>query len=162
MNLLSFPWIHYLLREYTLVSLFSANWLWINYTFREFAMNSLSIWRIHYEFTWSFAKLPWIHYLFRENTMNSLSVWLLHYEFTMFSRLNYELTLCSRNSLSFTLIYNEFTIYFANSLWIHCLFLEFTMNPLSILSVLPSLFNKVTIILFNYRLESAIFLAHSL
>ena len=36
------------------------------------------------------------------------------------------------NSLSFTLIYCEFTVCFGNSPWTHYLFREFTMNPLSI------------------------------
>ena len=36
------------------------------------------------------------------------------------------------DSLCLLLIHYDFTIYFANSIWTHYLFREFTMNPLSI------------------------------
>ena len=82
-------------------------------------------------------------YFFREHFMNSQSI----------SRLNYELTLCSRNSLSTTLIDNAFTIYSANSLWINCLFREFTMYPLTLFR--DSTRNSLSISVIHY--ESIIF-----
>jgi hypothetical protein len=127
--------------------------LWILYLFREFTINSLSHWQIHYgsiiffanfEFTISFGYSLWILYLFREFTINSLSQWQIHFgsiiffanlrdslfvrEFTLYllslSRIYY-------GSINFSLIDPEYTISFANSLSIHYLFRELTMNTLS-------------------------------
>ena len=67
-----------------------------------FSAHLLSFWRIHFEFTISFANL--------------LSI----------SRLNYDFTFRTTNSLSFSRKYNEFTTFTAISLRIHCLFREFT------------------------------------
>ena len=58
-------WFHYLLRDFSLNSLF----------FPEFTFNSLSASRFQYEFTISFANSPWIHFL-REIT----NLWI-HYVF---------------------------------------------------------------------------------
>ena len=74
--------------------------------------------------------------MFRDFTMNSLSISRFYYKFTIESRIHYEFSFCSANSLYITLIYHEitfvfakslsisrnndeFTIFFANSLWIH-------------------------------------------
>ena len=64
-------------------------------------MNSLSISRIHYEFTIYFANslpISRIHYLFWEYTLNWLSISRIHY------------------------LFREFTIFFENSLWNDYLF----------------------------------------
>ena len=86
-------WFHYFLRIDYEFTIFFANSLWIHYLSGGFTINLLGLSRRYHEFTIFFVKIPWIHYLFGYNTMNSPS----------FS-----------NSLSFTFIYNEFTIYFAN------------------------------------------------
>ena len=84
------------LPEYTLVSpffcidyeltIFFANSLWIHSFLREFTCER-TIWRTHYEFTCSFAKLPWIHYestIYLANRPWIYSVSPLHYKFTVF------------------------------------------------------------------------------
>ena len=80
-------WIHYLFREYTLVSLFFCEFIMNKFYFSQFRFefslfyaNYLYVWRINYESTWFFAKLPWIHYLFRSFTMNLLSVSRINYK----------------------------------------------------------------------------------
>ena len=129
-------WIHY----------FVTNSLWIPSLLREFTSNSPSFSRInfeffirsriHFEFTifsriyfefplffahnsltlsFEFSSL-WIHHLFREFTFNLRS----HLQFIFFA-----------NSQSPLRIHFEFTIFFANSLWIH-FFRELTLNSLSI------------------------------
>ena len=104
-------------------------------------MNSLSIPKIHYEFTVSYLLRLWIHYLFAN------SLWL-HYHISnltmkILSRNNYEFTLFSTkftlNSLCFSRIHYEFiiisrihsklAIYFAIQFTIHFLF---TFHCLSI------------------------------
>ena len=83
-----------------------------------------------------------IHYLLHKVTMNSLSISQIHYDFTMvrasimnrlsFSRFHllfFEFTI---NSFFFSRIHYEFTTFFANILWIHYLFREFTIDLLRI------------------------------
>ena len=131
--------IHYLFREFTLNSLFSAKPLWIHYLFRYFTLNSLSYSLNHYEFTSCFAKSIQIHYLFRKFTLNPFSRQITMNElsasrFTMnilyFSRIHYLLRDFSLNLLSFSLTYlesyslnhYECTSFFAILLEIHHLF----------------------------------------
>ena len=52
--------------------------------FDGFTLNPLSLSRIHFEFTISFANSLWIYYLFREFTLNLLSFSRIHFEFTIF------------------------------------------------------------------------------
>ena len=55
--------IHYLFRELTTkFTICFANFLWVHYLFRDFSLNSLSVSRIHLEYTIFFAKPPWIRY----------------------------------------------------------------------------------------------------
>ena len=68
---------------------FFENWLSIHYLFHESTSNSLSISRIHFQFTiyftnslsihYFFANQHRIHYLFREFTYNSLSFSRIHF-----------------------------------------------------------------------------------
>ena len=103
------------------------------YEFGLFYANSLSIWRIHSEFTWSFAKLPWIHYYFRE-----LAICLRNYHegtiyFADSQRIYYlyrDFTIYFSNSLEIHFMFHEFTIYFAYIWWLYYQFREFTMNLL--------------------------------
>ena len=81
-----------------------ANSSWINFEFSAWTMNSLSILRIHYEFTVFIKNLVRIHLIFREFIMNSYSL----------SRIR-----------------QEYTWSFTNLLWIHYLFHDFTIKSLS-------------------------------
>ena len=119
--------VHNLFRELTSNSL----------SFSEFTLNSLSISRIHwqfshsldnflknYEFTICFVNSLLIHYIFRRFTLNSLRVFYLLRE-------------CTLNSSSFSRMHFEFTRSFANSPWIHLsanwqLLCAFIFNSLSI------------------------------
>ena len=122
MSLLSLSWNHndftiksrvyyefniFLADKLSIYNLF-ANSSWINFEFSAWTMNSLSILRIHYEFTVFiknlvrichslgpsrsyhestivlFAKWPWMNCLFRESTMHFLSFLRIHYVFSMF------------------------------------------------------------------------------
>ena len=118
-------------------SLSNAYKPYIHYLFRKFTMNSLSVSRLHHLFhyvstsTIFFANSLWILYLFRKSTMNSFSFSLIHYENTIFFS----------NSLWIQFRFRKFTIFLANSLWIHLvfrdsqwirhLFRKFTMDSLS-------------------------------
>jgi len=143
--------IHHLL---TKNSSFSGNFLRTHYLLRDFSLNSLSFFanslsvsRIHFESTiflekplWiryeTILKSLWIHYLLSDFSLdslsffaNTLSVLRINLESTIFSAkplwIRYEFAMKS--------LWNhfEFTICFAISLWIHYLFREFTLNPLS-------------------------------
>ena len=115
-------------------------------------LNSLSISGFHYELTVFLTKLLWIHYPFRKFIMNLLSLTFLDYEFTIFLLIHFDCTIIfliwlwkyyheiTMNSLSFP----------QNSLWIHYVCPEFTMNSslfqeftLSSLSI--SRFNSLSI-----------------
>ena len=136
MNKLSVSWFHYRFREYTMIS-HSISQTYFGFTIflriyyelpiffafnsLSFYANSLSVWGIHYEFTWSFAKLPWIHCLIRDSTINWLCVPGIHYL----------LRLYKMNWLFISRIFYEFNINFSNSLWIELVFRKFTENLLS-------------------------------
>ena len=117
-------------------------------------MNSLSFARSHFEFPMFFAISLWIYHKFTISFENRL--WILFDEFTMnllsLSRISFEFTILSKNSLltsyifrkftmfllsfsrisleftmnslSYSWIHYEFTIFHANSLWIHNLFVN--------------------------------------
>ena len=82
----------------------------IHYLYREFTMNSLSISRI--DFTYIHLAN---HLVLRIFTINSLSISWFHYKFTIESRIRYEFTFCSANSLYITLIYHKITFVYENS-----------------------------------------------
>ena len=129
---LIWQWIHYLFRNKTMIlplmiffffswilydltinSLsfceFSIIWLWIHY----FLMNSL--W-FDYESTIGYATSLWIYCLFRDKTMNSLSL----SEFTMnWLWIHSKYLNMTINLPSFWQNNYEFTMIYANSLWIH-------------------------------------------
>ena len=65
-NLLSFPRIHFILRE--LFTIFYATLLRIHYLLRDFTKTSLSFAQIHFEFNKFFANSLRIRYLLREYT----------------------------------------------------------------------------------------------
>ena len=140
-------WIHYPFREYCMNLL----------SICRFTMNSLSFSRIHhklivyfansqgiyclfFEFTLNQISISRTRYLSRENKMKTLKTYLFrnYTELTMnilsILRINYENTSCfvnlQMNSLSFSRIhylFRQFTIYFANSLYISRLNYEFTI-----------------------------------
>ena len=89
-------------------------------------MNLLSLSRIYFGF------------FFREFSIDSLFFSWIHYQFTIFSRTHYE-------SFNFSRIDPEFTISFANSLSIHYLFRESTMNSLCFreLTMNPLIFSRI-------------------
>ena len=97
-------------------------------------MNSPSLSRIHYEWTWCFANKLWINYLLREYTMNSLFIFRLPYEFTWcFADSLWIYCLYrefSKNSRGVSLILYEFSWCFSNILRIHYLVREFTNNSI--------------------------------
>ena len=97
-NSLSISQIHH---EYSLLREFTMNLLFLRIHFESnfgFA-NSLSFWRINYEFTWSFAIhnectifiaiLLWIYLMIRKYFINSLFILRIHY----YSLSNREFTL---------------------------------------------------------------------
>ena len=84
---------------------------------------SLSISRIHYEFTVCFGNSFWINYLFREFTLNPISVsWVRH----LFRRKCHEFTIFFSN-LQFIHYLYRFTIFLTMNL---LFFREYTMNLL--------------------------------
>ena len=113
-------WIHYLnpeitmnsrfFRDFTMISLFFVKSLWIHSFFREFTI--------------CFATWLCRHYLLHDFAIDSLSFPLTNLEFTIY----FAITL---NSLLISEIHCEYTICFANFLWIHNLLRDFTMNSLS-------------------------------
>ena len=155
LNSLSILRIHYLWRDFTINSfgvsrihyestINFTNMICVLYT-HEYIKNALSSTLSHYHF----ASLLWIHYFSREFIINSVSVPRIHYlsrQFTVNSlsipQIHYEFTVFFGNSLWTDYPFREFTICFANIiwiyylfadlLWIHSLFHEFSMNSLSI------------------------------
>ena len=101
-----------------------VNSLWIHNLCREFTIESLSSRRIHDEFIIFLVNSEFIYYFFREATIYPLF-------FSPISLLFREITL---NSLSISQIYYEFTlfprltIFVAQTLTIHYLCRELTMN----------------------------------
>jgi len=93
--------------------------------------------RVHSEFSIFFVNLLWIHYMLGWFTLkpiitfaNSLWIKCIHYllrEFTMAQLIFPILTL---NLLILSPIYSQSIIFFANPLWIHYLFREFTRKSL--------------------------------
>ena len=129
-------------RLFALSTFFSfLKYLWTHYQFRDLTMIYLSFERNNYEFTIFLANLFWNYYVSREFTMNSSSV----REFTMssifVSWFDYKFIFFSQTHSQFS-FFPEFTIFLANSQWIHYFFCDFTMklhlfrflrmNPLSI------------------------------
>ena len=111
--------------------IFIANSLSIHYLFGKFTMDQL-FWRTYFEFTFSFANSLGIHYFFA----NSLWIYYLFREFTIVPLIDrvFTLNLLSRSRIHYGFINlsridPEFTIFFANSLWIHYLFRKFTRDP---------------------------------
>ena len=112
-------WIHYLFHPSTVSFLCFCKFT------MNLIMNSLSIFRFDYEFIIYFAIWLWIHFCLR-----------MFYRFFFRSWNNYELTIyfaiplwinclfneIIMNSLSFSQIHFEFTMFLANSPWIHHLF----------------------------------------
>ena len=112
MKPLSVPQLHH---EFTV---FFAVRLWINYLFAN------SLW-IDYEFTLNILIRLCIYYRFDEIIMNSLWFTQIHFEFTIYSSFFREFTmrLLSIPRFEYEVTINfiidfEFTIYFANWLWI--------------------------------------------
>ena len=106
-----------------------ANSLWIHYQFRKFTLNpffreSTIFTRFHIEITILFPKSPSIHCLFREINLNSLSPSRFHNEFTVFFANPLWIHVFSPNHYGFTICY-------AISLWTHYLFYDNTINTLS-------------------------------
>ena len=106
-----------------------ANSLWIHYQFRKFTLNpffreSTIFSRFHIEITILFPKSPSIHCLFREINLNSLSPSRFHNEFTVFFANPLWIHVFSPNHYGFTICY-------AISLWTHYLFYDNTINTLS-------------------------------
>ena len=151
MNSLSFSWIYYLFREFPMNPLFASRFLFEFTIFSrnqyEFTicfavtMNTLSASRFHLQSTFrqitmNSLSFSWIHYLFREFPMNPLFASRFLFEFTIFSRNQYEFTICfavTMNTLSASRFHLQSTFrqITMNSLsfsWIHQLFREFPMN----------------------------------
>ena len=113
-------WIHYLLRNFSLISLF----------FPEFTFNSISASRFEYEFTISFANSPGYHFFTRNHQlMNSLCFCEINMKSLSTSRFHYKFIVCfenlhwiqffrqiTMNSLSASQPPFEFTIRFPKSL----------------------------------------------
>ena len=127
--------IQHLFCEWTLNSPFFAKSIWIHYLLRDLALNSLSYSRNHYllrRFTMNtqstlrfYDESTGIHYQFTICFLNEL--WILDF-FTnpiSFLRNHYKLTIYFTTSLW---IFLGFTIVFVESLWLHCLLLDCTMN----------------------------------
>ena len=119
--------IHYLVCEITINSLFFHDLIWNLLSWREFAIDQFSFLQIHYAFITFFAETLWIHYLFREFTIDSLSVTRIHYRHIIFFAHLLWIHYFSVNLLSVTQIHKEFVILSANSLWINLFFREFTI-----------------------------------
>jgi len=111
----------------------STNSLWILNILSKSTMNSLSLSRFDFEFTFFEFTFFWIHFL-------------LHYEFFLFRDLiPYKFPNCSwvhylfreltMNWLSFSRIHYGLTILFEIWLWIHYQIINSTINSLSLLSI---------------------------
>ena len=114
------PWIHFPFfgitmnslsaRKITLNPLFSGKLLWIHYLLCDFSFKSLSFFA---EQLWTAMKSLWIHYCF------AIFLWIdyLFREFTICFTIPFHvITVKTLSALRF---YNEFTIVFVISLWIH-------------------------------------------
>ena len=96
------------------------------------------------------------HYLIRESTINLLSFRELTMNSLSVLRTNYKFTWSSVSVVRRIHYYVEFTIIFANSLYIHCFYQKFSMNQLEVsqeslwihylfrVSTMNSLFRKFT------------------
>ena len=115
-----------------------ANSVSINFFFREFTSHSLSLPRIHFEFTIFFANLLSIYYLFRGFTSISLFLSRILFEFPIFpNSIRIHSIFCefTLDSLSVSRNHCQSTIFVANSLSflrIHYLFRESTFHLLSL------------------------------
>ena len=93
-----------------------------------YTVNTLPASRFYYVFIICSANSPWIHYLFRKFTMNTISVSKIHNLFREWTK----------NSLWFHyllwihFLYLEFTILFSESRWIYYPFHFITVKTLSI------------------------------
>ena len=142
---------------------------------RKFTSNLLCSSRIHHEFISSrIDNLParWfsIHYLFRESIFNSISFFAIpcfrkfitnsqtcsqiHFKFTLSSRIHYQFTIFFADSL--WILFESF-ICFPNALSIHHLFREWTLNLLS-----SSRINFEFFILSRIHFDFTVFFAISL
>ena len=90
---------------------FKANSRWIHYLIRAF---TFSVSRIHFTLKTFLRKSAWINDLYRKFTLNTLS----------HSRISDEYTICFANSLWIRYLFRECT-------WIQYFFREFTINSLS-------------------------------
>ena len=116
----------------------------IYYLFGEFTMNSLDVSQIYFKFTIEFANSLLFTFesrIYYEFTLNFANLILKYFEFhevTIKSRIDYEFSFCSANSLDVSQIYYEFIVYFANSLLftvesrIYYQFRELTMKKLRV------------------------------
>ena len=110
-----------------------------------FTINSLFILRIHYKFTIDLATSLWKNFVFREYTKNLLSFSWLNYQIANLLYIHFFSREWIMDSASvpqihyLTLINHTFTIFFANSLWIYCLFHDFTIYFIMFLRVLSFL-----------------------
>ena len=93
--------------------------------FREFTMISLSVLSIHYKSSFFIANSLSI----RENTIDSRSVPRIYHEFTMIPLFFREFT---KKAQPISRINFKFTPNFENSLWLHYLSCEFTINSLGV------------------------------
>ena len=136
-----------------------ANSLWIHYQFRKFTLNpffreSTIFSRFHIEITILFPKSPSIHCLFREINLNSLSPSRFHNEFTVFFANPLWIHVFSPNHYGFTICY-------AISLWTHYLFYDNTINTLSA-SRFYYKFTMDTLLISQIHFKFTIFFAKSL
>ena len=130
-------------------SVYFVNSLCIHYLFCQLNMNSESVLRIHYVPFMLYVNSLWSHYFFLQNHYELTFIFQFMFTiiffcwFTMdslsFSRIHYEIM----KSLSVSWINNWFIMFLANSLWIHYLSREYTINALSV-SRLYNLFCEYT------------------
>ena len=113
-------WNHFLFKGFTLSSLgveFTMNSL----SNRELIINSVSV----QKFTTYYANTQWIHYF-----ANILWIYYLFGELTSISEINHQFTIDSANLLWIRFVYCDYTL---DSLLIHLVFQEFTINLLVVL-----------------------------
>ena len=91
------------------------------YQLRELTMNSLSVARFHYALIPFFANSLSIYHLIPEFTMNWLLIKRIHYRLITYFTVSYKCTI-------FSPIRCDFTIKYANSIWILYRLNDFTMN----------------------------------
>ena len=127
--------IHYLFREFTLNSLSFS--FWIAYLLCEFTVNSLCFREL------TFNVLFWFPYLGEFNSKSP-----------SFSRIQFKFTL---NTLSVSRNHFIFIIFFANSVRIHYLFHEITLN-----FYLLCEFNSNALFISQIHIDSTMFFANPL